>query len=121
MGDSDSITAIFMSVLLGIILSLFFDGVFILALVGFMATYLTKPSQRSVLVGIIAALLVGFWKFLYGLVFADPQLPSEISMLVGVDIIGFVSGFIVICLISVLLGTIGGYVATKVARDEYGD
>lgn len=120
MGDSNSITAIFMSVLLGIILSLFFDGVFILALVGFMATYLTKPSQRSVVVGIMAALLVGFWKFLYGLVFA-PEIPSEISQLVGVDIIGFIYGFIVICLISTLLGTIGGYVATKVARDEYTD
>jgi hypothetical protein len=115
MADSEAVTAIFISVLAGIILSVFFDGVFILALVGFMATYMTKPSQRHIIVGILASLLVGFWIFIYGLLFVNPQIPSEISVLIGVDIGGFISGFMVICLISIVLGTIGSFVATKVS------
>jgi hypothetical protein len=118
MADSEAVTAILISAILGIILSVIFDGVFILALVGFMATYLTKPSQRHILVGIVASLLVGFWIFLYGLLFANPPIPSEISVLIGVDIVGFMIGFMVICTISIILGTIGSYVATLVSRDD---
>ena len=108
-------TAVFISVIAGLILSIFFDGVFTLAFTGFMATYITTKEEQSTSVGVIASLTLGILIFIYGLV-AGPEIPYEVSSIVSLDLFSFSVGFIIVCLLSVSLGALGGFIATKVSN-----
>lgn len=114
MADYSSSSAIFISVISGIILYLFFDGIFILTLTGFLATYLTSYEQRTISMGIIASLVLGLLHFTYGL-FLTPELPLRVLSSISFDFSGFLMGLMVVTVISILLGALGGFVATKVA------
>ncbi len=113
MTDYSSSLAIFLSIITGIILYFFFDGVFILTLTGFLATYLTNHEERTVAVGIIASLLLGVLYFSYGLILT-PEIPLQVLNTITFDFNSFLMGFVLIALISILLGALGGYVATKI-------
>lgn len=115
MTDYSSSLAIFLSIITGIMLYFFFDGVFILALTGFLATYLTNPEERTVAVGVIASLLLGVFYFSYGLILT-PEIPIQVLNSITFDFNSFMMGFLLIILISIFLGALGGYVATKINR-----
>jgi hypothetical protein len=114
--------ALFISVLLGIILLsiLGISGIFSLIILGFAATYLTAPSQRSYKVGGIAGIILGFLIFIYGL-FISPNLPVDPPSISGFTMINLelsgiftlILGLILSVSICYLFGSLGGLVAQK--------
>ncbi|MBU4535032.1 MAG: hypothetical protein KKF16_04220 [Euryarchaeota archaeon] len=120
MANQSSTFAVFMSILAGIILLIFLDAIFTFTFTGFLATYLTNYEERSTAVGLIASLILGVLFFSYGFI-VNPELPSRVSGLVNFDFGGFLVGLVLICLLSMALGALGGYIATKVTRDGPGN
>ncbi|MDZ4171030.1 MAG: hypothetical protein U1C19_02600 [Methanobacteriaceae archaeon] len=117
MSDYSAGSAIFMSIIVGLILSIFFDSIFAIMVAGFMATYITRPEERHTIIGIITSLIVGVFIFLYGMI-NGPEMPYRISSLVEVDPGSFIIGFTLICLFSVALGALSGYIASKTAKNK---
>lgn len=113
MGNYSAGTAIFISVILGAILSLFLDGIFTLFVIGFTATYLTRLEDQNYLIGVIASLALEMLIFLYGLV-NIPDLPYTLPA--GLDLFNSALGFVMLCGMSILLGGLGGYLATIVSK-----
>lgn len=116
--------AILISVILGTVLISIFgiSIIFSLIILGFIATYLTIPNQRSYKVGGIAGGILGIMIFIFGF-FASPQLP-DLPDLNGFQMIGLalgglftlILGFILSVLICALFGSIGGAIAQKILK-----
>jgi|BarGraIncu00222A_1022003.scaffolds.fasta_scaffold189348_1 hypothetical protein len=113
-------TAIGISFILGLILPLVgLGGVISLVIMGFVATYLTKPEQTSVKVGGIATGVFCIFFFFYG--FLTPPtlpyiLPNPLSLGVVVafsGILNLIFSLIVSLVIYGGFGLIGGYLAVK--------
>jgi len=113
MGKYEVGSAIIISILLGVIFLILFDGLLALIIIGFVATYLTIPEKRNIKVGIFASCVMGLLIFIYGF-FYVPQLPNELSVSLIPDISTFISGFIIFGLICIGMGAVGGYLAEKV-------
>jgi hypothetical protein len=113
-------TAIGISFILGLILPLVgLGGVISLVIMGFVATYLTKPEQTSAKVGGIATGVFCIFFFFYG--FLTPPtvpyvLPNPLSLGVVVafsGILNLIFSLIVSLVIYGGFGLIGGYLAVK--------
>lgn len=113
-------TAIFISFLAGIILPfIHLGGVFSLVVMGFIATYLTKPEKTSYVVGGIATGIFSVFFFFFG--FITPPtipyvLPNPLTLGIGVAFSGFFNLFlslIVSIIIYGVFGLLGGYIAVK--------
>lgn len=119
--------SIFISVILGIIfLSILgISGIFSLIIIGFVATYLTAPSQRSYKAGGIAGIILAFLIFIYGL-FISPTLPvspPSISSFtwISLELSGFLNlilGLIISIAVCFLFGSLGGLIAQKILKKE---
>ncbi|MCK9152426.1 hypothetical protein [Methanobacterium alcaliphilum] len=118
MGNYSAGTAIFISVILGVILSLFLDGIFTLFVIGFIATYITNIEDQNYLIGVIAALTLEMIIFIYGL-FNVPDLPYTLPA--NLDLFNSALGFVILCGVSILLGGLGGYLATTVSKYKIRD
>ena len=118
MSDYSAGSAVFISVIVGFIISVFFDGIFAIVVTGFMATYITRSEERHTIVGATASLVLGVLIFfLYG-IFGGPEMPYRIASLVSVDLGSFITGFIILCLLSIGLGALSGFIASKAARNK---
>ena len=113
-------TAIGISFILGLILPLVgLGGVISLVIMGFVATYLTKPEETSAKVGGIATVVFCVFFFFYG--FLTPPsvpyvLPNPLSLGVVVafsGILNLIFSLIVSLIIYGGFGLIGGYLAVK--------
>ncbi len=119
--------SIFISVILGIIfLSILgVSGIFSLIIIGFVATYLTAPSQRTYKAGGIAGIIIAFLIFIYGL-FISPNLPvnpPSISSFtwISLELSGFLNlilGLIVSIIVCFLFGSLGSFAAQKLLKKE---
>jgi len=117
MGDYGSGTAIFLSIIAGFVMLFFIDGLFVYTFTGFLATYLTRPDRRSAGEGGTASLILAVLSFASGMIFG-PEMPGRIAGLVGPDVFSLSVGFLIVCAISLLLGSIGGYIAVKAFRND---
>ena len=120
MGNLGIETAIGISFILGLILPLVgLGGVISLVIMGFMATYLTKPEQTSARVGGIATGVFCLFFFFYS--FLTPPtvpyvLPNPLTLGVLVafsGILNLIFSLIVSLIIYGGFGLIGGYLAVK--------
>jgi Na+-transporting methylmalonyl-CoA/oxaloacetate decarboxylase gamma subunit len=117
--------AILISIILGFILAILnVGGIFALILVGFVATYLTKPEYADYKVGALATALLSFIYFVYNFL-APPQLPyqlpSPLVLGLGYAIEGIFTlmvGLVLSLLIYGVMGAIGGYIAGKFFKPE---
>lgn len=127
MNRIDIRATILISVILGVILLsiLGISGIFSLIILGFVATYLTVPNQRSYKVGGIAGIILGFLIFIYGL-FISPTLPVDPPSLSGVIMINLelsgiftlILGLIISILVCYLFGSLGGLIAQKILKKK---
>lgn len=117
--------AILISIILGFIMALFhIGGIFAMAIVGFVAVFLTNDEEASYKIGAIAAALLALIYFITCL-FTPPdlpyQLPSPLVLGVGYAFDGIftlILGLIVSLLIYGLMGAIGGYFADKLFKSQ---
>lgn len=119
--------AILISVLLGIILLsiLGISGMLSLLVLGFAATYLTVPDERTYKAGGIAGIILALLIFIYGL-FISPQLPLTPPSLPGSiminlqlsGIFNLIIGLIFSIVICFIFGSLGGLVAQKILKKE---
>jgi len=117
--------AILTSMILGLIMAFFkFGGIFALAIVGFVAVFLTTDEDASYKVGALAAALLGLLYYVFSL-FTSPdipyQLPNAVVIGVGYTLDGIFTlflGLIVSLLIYGLMGAIGGYFADKLFKSQ---
>jgi len=100
---------------LGGILTLFFDNIFIITFIGFISTYMVKKESKTFMVGVAAAILFATLNFFGGLILC-PNIPLYIAENIGFDFQNFVVGFLVTCIISGILGFLGGFIAEKVYK-----
>jgi hypothetical protein len=105
-------SAIFISLILGGMLTLLFDNVFVLTFIGFISTYMVRKESKTFMIGIVAALLFAILNFFGGLVLY-PNIPSDIAQNIGFDLPNFIIGFLVTCFLAGILGFLGGFVAEK--------
>ncbi len=97
---------------------------FSLVIMGFIATYLTVENQRSYKVGGIAGGVLGIILFVFSF-FTPPELPYNlpnvldfgISLAVG-GLFTLILGFIVSIIVCYALGSLGGYIAMKMLKNE---
>ncbi|MGB9937010.1 MAG: hypothetical protein ACPK7O_04770 [Methanobacterium sp.] len=118
--------AMLISVILGVALLLIFGitGIFSLIIIGFIAMYLTTPSERNYKVGGNAGIILGFIIFIYG--FVSPTLPTDIPSIstftwIGLQLSGIfnlILALVVSILICYLFGLIGGIIAQKILKKE---
>lgn len=113
-------TAIFISFIVGIILPLVgLGGIFSLVVMGFIATYLTKPENTSYKIGGIATGIFSVFFFFFG--FITPPtlpyvLPNPLTLGIVVPFSGLLNLFlslIVSVIIYGVFGLLGGYLAVK--------
>ncbi|MGL6298051.1 MAG: hypothetical protein ACRC1M_02680, partial [Methanobacteriaceae archaeon] len=104
--------SIIISILLGIMLSFLFDNIFVLAFIGFLATYMVKEDKKSFLIGIEAAVIFAALNFIVGLI-RGPTIPSNIAVKIGIDPISLIIGFLVTCILAGLIGGFSGFIAYK--------
>jgi len=115
MGDYESGTATFIGIIFGIVLFLFFGGVFVFVFTGFIATYLTRLEDRSSSVGAFAGLILAIILFVYNMIMG-PEMPYWISSMLGFDMFSFVVGFVLTCFLAFCLGGLGGFLAVKASQ-----
>ncbi|GAB4306392.1 MAG: hypothetical protein Kow0019_01190 [Methanobacteriaceae archaeon] len=113
MGKYEIGSAVTISILLGIIFLILFDGILALIIIGFVATYLTVPEKRNYKVGIFASCVMGLLIFIYGFIFV-PQLPNQLSVSLIPDVFTLLLGLIIFGLICIVMGALGGYLAQRV-------
>ncbi|PKL67386.1 MAG: hypothetical protein CVV28_05855 [Methanobacteriales archaeon HGW-Methanobacteriales-1] len=118
MSDYSAGSAVFISIIIGFIISIFFDVIFAVATTGFIATYLTRAEERYTIIGAIAALILGVLVFFLNGIFLGPEMPYKISSLVSIDLGSFITGFIILCLLSFSLGALTGFIASKAAKNK---
>jgi hypothetical protein len=113
-------SAIIISFIIGLILPhVGIGGIFSLVVMGFIATYLTKPEQTSAKVGAIATGVFCIFFFFFG--FLTPPtlpyvLPNPLTLGLLVPISGIftlILGLIVSLIIYGGFGFLGGYLAVK--------
>jgi hypothetical protein len=104
--------SIIISLILGGILTLLFDNVFVIVFIGFVATYMVKKESKTYIIGVVAALIFAMINFFGGLIL-EPKIPSYIAGNIGFDLPNFIIGFLVTCAIAGILGFIGGFIAEK--------
>ena len=112
MAEYSGTSAIIISLILGAILTLLFDNVFVITFIGFIATYMVNKKDKSYLVGVGASLIFAVLNFLIGMIMV-PNIPSSIAEQISFDPNNFFIGFLVTCTISVFLGFLGGFIAEK--------
>jgi Na+-transporting methylmalonyl-CoA/oxaloacetate decarboxylase gamma subunit len=125
MPNFDVEIAVLISIILGLILAfLNIGGIFALILVGFVATYLTKPEIADYKVGALAAALLSFLYFIFNF-FSPPQLPYQLPspLVLGLGyaiegIFTLIVGLFLSLLIYGVMGAIGGYIAEKFFKPE---
>lgn len=103
--------AIWVSLIIGVILSFLFDGIFILFLMGFLSVYIVVDESKDMFFGIKTALIYGILNF-----FIRALMPVAMPSYIGdiaFDFFNALIGFIIVCLLSVALGGIGGFFASK--------
>lgn len=105
-------SSIIISLILGGILTLLFDNVFIIAFVGFISTYMVRKESKSFMIGVVAAILFAMLNFFEGLII-PPNIPSYIAENIGFDFVNFIIGFLITCVLAGILGFIGGFIAEK--------
>ncbi|MEA4956996.1 hypothetical protein SDC9_07542 [bioreactor metagenome] len=105
-------SSIIISLILGTILTLLFDNIFVIAFIGFIATYMVKKESKSYIIGVTAALIFAILNFFIGLILV-PNIPSYIAENIGFDFPNFIIGFLVTCILAGILGFIGGFIAEK--------
>ena len=113
MGNYEVVSAVIISLLVGILFLILFDGILALIIIGFVATYLTVPEKRNYKVGIFASCVMGLLIFIYGFFFI-PQLPNQLSVSLVPDVFTLLFGLIIFGLICIGMGALGGYLAEKV-------
>jgi hypothetical protein len=125
MPNFDVELAILISIIVGLILAfLNIGGIFALAIVGFLAVFLTNEEDASYKVGAMAAAALCFIYFIVCF-FTAPQLPYQLpSPLVigvgyGIDgLFTLILGLIVGLIIYGVMGAIGGYFADKLFKPQ---
>jgi len=105
-------SSIIISIIIGVILTLLFDNVFVLAFIGFAATYMVQKENKSFMVGVTAALIFAVLNFFLGMILT-PNIPSYIAENISFDFGNFIIGFFVTCIIAGILGFFGGFLAEK--------
>lgn len=105
-------SSIIISLILGGILTLLFDNVFVIAFIGFISTYMVRKESKSFMIGVIAAVLFAMLNFFGGLIL-PPNIPSYIAENIGFDFANFIIGFLVTCILAGILGFMGGFIAEK--------
>lgn len=105
-------SSIIISLILGGILTLLFDNIFVIAFIGFISTYMVKKESKSYIIGVIAALIFAILNFFGGLILV-PNIPSYIAENIGFDFPNFIIGFLVTCILAGILGFLGGFIAEK--------
>lgn len=105
-------SSIIISLILGGILTLLFDNVFVIGFVGFISTYMVRKESKSFMIGVVAAVLFAILNFFGGLII-PPNVPSYIAENIGFDFENFIIGFIVTCILAGILGFLGGFIAEK--------
>lgn len=118
MSDYSAGSAIFISVIIGFLISVFFDGIFAIVVTGFTATYLTRAGERYTIIGVIASLILGVLIFFLNGIFRSPDMPYKIASVVQVDLGSFITGFVILCLLSMALGALSGFIAVKAAKSK---
>ncbi|ADP77420.1 conserved hypothetical protein [Methanothermus fervidus DSM 2088] len=111
----DTGTAIFTALIIGIVFSFLFDKIFVLIIVGFLSTYLSKEKNSGI--GATASLCLGMIYFFFHLI-QIPEVPDWISRSLGPDFLTFSLSFMLICLLSMFLGGIGGFIGSSVRKNE---
>jgi hypothetical protein len=117
--------AILTSIIVGLILAfLNIGGIFALAIVGFVAVYLTNDDEANYKVGAIAAGALCLIYFFICL-FTPPDLPYQLPspVVIGLNyglegLLTLILGLIVGLLIYGLMGAIGGYFADKLFKPQ---
>lgn len=104
--------SIIISILLGTMLSFLFDNIFVLAFIGFLATYMVQEDSKNFSVGIKAALIFAALNFIIGMI-RGPTIPSYIAVKIGIDIGNLIIGFLVTCILAGLIGGVSGFIADK--------
>ena len=112
--------AIITSLVLGGILTILFDNIFVITFIGFISTYIVKRESKSFAIGITAAILFGILNFFGGIILS-PQMPEYIAERIGFDFGNFILGFLVTCTLSGILGFIGVFIAEKTYKRIYPD
>ncbi|MGZ7044562.1 MAG: hypothetical protein ACXVHM_08205 [Methanobacterium sp.] len=120
-------TAIIISVMIGIILLYLFgiNGIFALVVLGFAATYLTTPGDRSYKIGGFAGIILAILIFVIEL-FIWPPLPVNpptipASVMTGLQLTGIfelIFGLIFTMVIFFLFGALGGVLAQKIFKEK---
>lgn len=120
-------TAVTISVILGIILIYLFgiNGMFVLVILGFAASYLSESDQRSYKIGGIAGIVLAGLIFVYEL-FVWPSLPINPpdvpdAVLNGLrlnGVIDLIFGLVFSVVIFFLLGALGGLVAQRLFKKK---
>jgi len=105
-------SAIIISLILGGLLTLLFDNVFVITFIGFISTYMVKKESKSFMIGVMTALTFAILNFFGGLILV-PKIPYRIAQNIGFDFPNFITGFIVTCILAGLLGFVGGFIAEK--------
>lgn len=118
MAEYSVTNAIIISLILGAILTLLFDNVFVVAFIGFIATYIVNKKNKSYIVGIEAALIFAVLNFFIGMIMV-PNIPLSIAEQVSFDPTNFFIGFLVTCTIAGILGFLGGFIAEKAYNRIY--
>lgn len=119
-------SAIIINVILGYILLYIIgiSGAYSVIIIGFLATYLTVPEERSYKIGGITGGILGFLVFICG--FFIPELPYDLNSLSGFQTLTFqlngifslILAFIFFMFICILFGLIGGKIAQKILKKE---
>ena len=110
--EYEKTNSIIISLILGGLLTLLFDNIFVIAFIGFISTYMVKAESKSFMIGVIAALTFAIINFFIGLILT-PNIPSHIAENIGFDFTNFIIGFLVTCILAGILGFIGGFIAEK--------
>ena len=105
-------SSIIISLILGGLLTLLFDNVFVIAFIGFISTYMVKKESKSFVIGVITALIFAILNFFGGLILV-PRIPTHIAKNIGFDFPNFIIGFLVTCVLAGILGFLGGFIAEK--------
>lgn len=105
-------SSIIISLILGGLLTLLFDNIFVIAFIGFISTYMVRKESKSFMIGVVAALIFAILNFFGGLILT-PNIPADIAQNIGFDPANFIIGFIITCALAGILGFIGGFIAEK--------
>ncbi|MCL2116015.1 MAG: hypothetical protein FWH29_07330 [Methanobrevibacter sp.] len=112
MAEYSVTNSIIISLILGAILTFLFDNIFVVTFIGFIATYIVNKRNKSYVIGIQASLIFAILNFFIGMILV-PNIPSYIAEQISFDPINFFIGFLLTCIISGILGFLGGFIAEK--------